>query len=167
MAKCVDAEERKALRRPQDQSDPAPDVVAAVLLGAREVTQLVSDYGTFVVDADDRRDVRGRAEQAGMSRHAAHRVRVLVVDLAAEALAPPLGVLFGRGALFGRPRAVFTRPRLDDVENALVHQRAEGLACDVRESGGQHDVAKIAVAELSDLLRERLSRCEPHQLVRR
>src|SRR5438093_630097 len=45
--------------------------------------------------------------------------------------------------------------------------RAEGLACDVRESGGQHDVPEIAVAELSDVLRERLSRGEPRDLLSR
>ena len=48
-----------------------------------------------------------------------------------------------------------------------MHQRAEGLACDVPESGGQHDVAEIAVAELSDVLRERLPRGEPHDLLSR
>src|SRR5713226_1623983 len=64
VAERVDAEERKALRRTEDESDPAPDVVAAVLLGAREVAQLVADDRTVAVHADDRREIRGGPEQA-------------------------------------------------------------------------------------------------------
>src|SRR5256714_14830231 len=99
-----------------------------------------------------------------MSRYAAHRIRVLVVDLAAQALVTPFGVLFGRGTLHGRARAESARTRFHDLEHSFAHHVSERLACDARETGGQHDVAEVAITELADVLRERVLRREPHHL---
>jgi len=71
---------------------PRRNTAAAILLGTREVPQFVPDDGAVAIHADDRRDIRRRAEQAGVSRYATHRVGVLVVDLAAHALSPPVRV---------------------------------------------------------------------------
>src|SRR2546423_2234193 len=101
-----------------------------------------------------------------MSRYAAHRIRVLVVDLAAQALVTAFRVLFGRGALLGRARAESARTRFHDLEHSFAHHVSERLACDARETGGQHDVAEVAVAELADVLRQRFLRSEPHNLLR-
>src|SRR5256714_13410929 len=98
-----------------------------------------------------------------MSRYAAHRIRVLVVDLAAQALVTPFGVLFGRGALLGRARAESARTRFHDLEHSFAHHVSERLACDARETGGQHDVAEGAIAGIAGVLRPRVLPRAPHK----
>src|SRR6266550_2727399 len=113
---CVLAEKRQALRWAKHQADAATDAAASILLGPCEVAELVPDDGAIAVHADDRGNIRSGAEQAGVSRYAAHRIRVLVMDFASQALAAPLAVLFGRRALCRGTRAEFAGSRFDHVE---------------------------------------------------
>src|SRR5207244_1228195 len=79
-------------------------------------------------DTDESGNVGRCPEQARVPGYAAHRVRVLVVDLAAKALASPLGVFFGRRALLGRPPAELVGSRFDDATDAHAHGGTEAPA---------------------------------------
>src|SRR5256885_410801 len=106
-----------------------------------------------------------RGLEAGARERPADRVGVLIVDLSGKTLVPPLCVLLGRRTLLRRPRSEFARARFDRTEDSLVHEVGKLRIADPRKTRGQHDVAEVAVAELSNVLRERLSCREPHQLL--
>ena len=136
------------------------------MLSSRERRQRVADGGTVAVHPHQRRDVGGRAEKTGVARHAAHREGVLVVHLTPQALSPPVPILFGRGALHRRARAVVGALRFDGPQDPLTHKVGECRIARPREAGGQHDVAEVAVPKLADVLGERLLGRELDELVR-
>ena len=165
MPEGVFAEEGQIVRWTEDQPDPAPHLAAFVVLGPRERRELVADHRAVPVHAHESGDIRRGPEESRVSGHAAHRVGVLVVDLAAKPLMPPLAVLFRGGAFLAWPWPEIRSLGFDDTEDPLVHEVAEGSLTCSGETGGEHDVTEIAVAELANVLRQRLLRGEPDELL--
>src|SRR5688500_9626775 len=163
----VDAEmatDHRPVRRAEREADAAPHVAVLDVLRPRERGEIVADDGAVAKDPCDRRHIRGRPEEARVSRRPRERERVLVVDLTAEASHPPLGVLLGRDAALGETRAEVRVERIDRPEDPLAHQLPERLSTDRGERLREHDVAEVAVGERAKVLGERLLRGAPQCL---
>src|SRR5690606_37279894 len=104
--------------------------------------------------ARERVDVARRAEEAGVARDAAHRVRVLVADLAAEDALPPRAALGGGDPVAARRDAAGAHLRQVDgrelteaerSEEARAAEAVEGLAADRLDRLAEQHEAEVAV----------------------
>src|SRR6185503_5769998 len=166
----VDAEvaaDHRAVGRAEGEAEPAPHVLLLHTLGPRLGREVVPDDGAVAEDPRDRRDVRGRPEEASVPGRASEGVRVLVVDLAAEAAHPPLRVFLRRDAALREPRTEVRIHSLDGQEDPFAHEIGERGTADRGEPLREHDVAEVAVRERAEVLRERLLCRAPNGLLTR
>src|SRR5712692_9570771 len=160
------AADHRILRRAEREPDAAAEVALLHVLGPGQARELVADDRAVAVHPRDPRDVVGGAEEPGVTGDAAHGERVLVVDLAAQALLAPGLVLLGSHGSVPRTRPEVAGRRLDRAEHMLAHQIGVRPLRDPRERLGEHDVAEVAVLEGARVLRQRLLRRTPDRLVR-
>ena len=102
-----------------------------------------------------------------MSGDPTHRVRVLVVNGPPDPAPAERRIDFGRGTRGGLAGPVLEGPGFDRSRDPLGHELVESAAAHVRETGGQHHVAEVAVGERAEVLRERLLRGAPDGLLDR